>query len=57
LIREIIIISLLVFLVTQELSGMIDSKSCHRIAKFLAYPVACLLILFVTIIIRVVNEI
>ena len=57
MIREMIIISLLVFLVTKELAGMIDSKSSRRIATFLTFPIACLLILFVIVVIRVMNEI
>ena len=56
LIREIIIISLIVSLVTKELTGLIDSKLCHRLSTFLTFPIICLLILFLIIILKVVDN-
>ena len=56
LIREIIIISLIVSLVAKELISLIDSKLFHRVSTFLTFPIICLLLLFVIIILKVVDN-
>ena len=53
----ITVITLLVFLVTNELIGASDSKSAQRVARFLIIPIIPLLILFVLIVALRVIEI